>query len=100
MANAKRPAKIKQYKRKPLSNKRNSNQDVSAKLRKILGSAEGQKAYKRLREADAFFQQEQFSEAKRKLTPLIKKAPKVSEIQELYGLICYRLNDYAKAAFL
>ena len=53
---AKRPAIIKQYKRKPLSNKRNSNQDVSAKLRKILGSAEGQKAYKRLREADAFFQ--------------------------------------------
>ena len=34
---AKRPSKIKQYKRKPLSNKRNSNQDVSAKLRKILG---------------------------------------------------------------
>ena len=96
---AKRPAKIKQYKRKPLSNKRNSNQDVSAKLRKILGSAEGQKAYKRLREADAFFQQEQFPEARRKLTPLIKKAPKVSEIQELYGLICYRLKDYAKAAF-
>ena len=96
---AKQPSKIKQYKRKPLSNKRNSNQDVSAKLRKILGSADSQKAYKRLREADAFFQQDQFPEAKRKLAPLIKKAGKVSEIQELYGLICYRLNDYANAAF-
>jgi len=96
---SKRPTKIKQYKRKPLSNKRSSNQDVNAKLRKILGSAEGQKAYKRLREADAFFQQDQFPEAKRKLTPLIKKAGKVSEIQELYGLICYRLNDYVNAAF-
>ena len=95
----KRPPKIRQHKRKPLSNKRNSKQDVSVKLRKILGSAEGQKAYKRLREADAFFQEDQFRDAKRKLTPLIKKAGKVSEIQELYGLICYRLNDYANAAF-
>ena len=75
---AKRPTQIKQYKRKPLSNKRNNNQDVSAKLRKILGSADSQKAYKRLREADAFFQQDQFPEAKRKLAPLIKKAGKVS----------------------
>ena len=96
---SKRPTKIKQYKRKPLSSKRNSNQDVAAKLRKVLGSAEGQKAFKRLREADTFFQQEQFSEAKRKLTPLIKRAGNVSEIQELYGLICYRLNDFEKAAF-
>ena len=95
----KRPPRIKQYKRKALSGKHNSNQDVSDKLRKILGSVEGQKAYKRLREADTFFQEEQFPEAKRKLTPLIKKAANVSEIQELYGLICYRLNEYAKAAF-
>ncbi len=96
---AKRPNKIKQLKRKPLSHKRNSNQDVNAKLRKILGSVEGQKAYKRLREADTLFQQEQFEEAKRKLTPLIKKASNVSEIQELHGLICYRLHDYSQAAF-
>ena len=72
---AKRPAKIKQYKRKPLSNKRNTNQDVSAKLRKILGSAEGQKAYKRLREADAFFQQEQFFRSKEKTYTFNKKGP-------------------------
>ena len=96
---SKRPTKIKQYKRKPLSNKRNSSQDVSAKFQKVLGSAEGQKAYKRLREADTFFQQDQFPEAKRKLAPLIKKAGKISEVQELHGLICYRLNDYANAAF-
>jgi hypothetical protein len=89
----------KPYKRKPLAQRRNSYSDVKASLRKVLGPTNGQKAYKRLKEADAFFQQERFPEAKKKLTPLLRTAANVSEVQELHGLICYRTNDYQTAAF-
>jgi tetratricopeptide (TPR) repeat protein len=46
-----------------------------------------------------FFQQERFPEARKKLAPLVRTVPNVSEVQELHGLICYRINDYETAAF-
>ena len=86
------------YKRKPLSQKRKSNQDLSFKFSKVLGAANGQKAFKKLREADTHFQQEKFLEANKKLAPLLKSVPTIAEVHELHGLICYRLAEYAKAA--
>ena len=90
---------IPSLKRKPLSKRRNTNIDVASKLKKSLGSAEGKKALKKLSEADSEFAQENFSDALRKINPLLKSSKNIAEIQELHGLILYRLGKYEKAAF-
>jgi hypothetical protein len=86
-------------KRKPLSNRRNANNDLQAKMRKSLGAADAKKALKKLNEADADFAQERFADAQRKINPLLKSAKNIAEIHELHGLIQYRLGKYSKAAF-
>ncbi|MEG3586665.1 MAG: hypothetical protein VX353_05185 [Actinomycetota bacterium] len=86
-------------KRKPLSNRRNTNNDLQAKLRKALGASDAKKAFKKLNEADSDFAQERFADAQRKINPLLKSAKNIAEIHELHGLIQYRLGKYDKAAF-
>jgi len=86
-------------KRKPLSNRRNTNNDLQAKFRKALGASDAKKALKKLNEADSDFVQERFADAQRKINPLLKSAKNIAEIHELHGLIQYRLGKYDKAAF-
>ena len=92
-----RPKQV--LKRKPLSSRRNTNNDLQAKLRKVLGAADAKKALKKLNEVDSDFAQELFADAQRKINPLLKSAKNIAEIQELHGLIQYRLGKYGKAAF-
>lgn len=104
-ANAKNPPRSNKKKktkqalnRKPLGRRKKTNQDLQSKLRKTLGDSEGRKAIRKFTEVDNAFAKEQFAEAQKKISPLIKKLPTIAEVHELNGLIQYRLGNYVNAA--
>jgi tetratricopeptide (TPR) repeat protein len=67
-------------------------------LRTALGTAKGDRAEKRMREAGEAFRRGRFEEARRILRPIAETAPRVAPLRELYGLTLYRLGRWKQAA--
>ena len=84
-------------KRSPLPEGPRRLPDAEASLSRLLGSKDGRRAFKRLLDASAAFEQERFLDARQILIPLERQAPNIAEVLELSGLILYRLGRWREA---
>lgn len=66
-------------------------------LVRALGSARGEKANERLRDAAHAFERERYEEARGLLRPLAEAAPQAAAVRELLGLTYYRLGKWSDA---
>ena len=85
-------------KRKPISRGPMQLSEIQPRFKKSFGQEQGKKNLKAFFGSMRAFEEERFTDAGRKLRPLIKADHKIPEIYELYGLILYRKEEYADAA--
>jgi tetratricopeptide (TPR) repeat protein len=78
--------------------RRNVPQPVVAELASTAGSQRGAKLAGRLADATHAFERERYQEARRILRPLAEEVPDAVAVQELYGLVLYRMGQWAVAA--
>jgi Tetratricopeptide repeat len=71
--------------------------DAKAELVKALGTARGNKANDRLREAAYAFERERYADARTILKPIAEQAPQAASVRELLGLTYYRLGRWKDA---
>jgi tetratricopeptide (TPR) repeat protein len=71
--------------------------DVAAELRAAAPGRQGDKLTHRLGEATRAYEGDRYTEALSRLRELIKIAPRVPAVRELYGLTLYRLGRYKQA---
>ena len=85
-------------KRKPITRGPVHLGDIEPRFRKSFGQDQGKKNIKAFYQAIKAYEEERFTDASRKLRPLLKGNHKIPEIYELYGLALYRKGDYQDAA--
>ncbi|MCB1015092.1 MAG: tetratricopeptide repeat protein [Acidimicrobiales bacterium] len=71
--------------------------DARRELQAALGSARGDRANERLRDAAHAFERERYEEARKALKPLAEQAPGAVSVRELLGLTYYRLGRWKDA---
>lgn len=71
--------------------------DARRELIAALGSARGNRANERLRDAAHAFERERYEEARTLLKPIAEQAPSAVSVRELLGLTYYRLGRWKDA---
>src|SRR5579875_244659 len=82
----------------PGGRRRTIPRPVVEELSLTAGAARGEKLAERLADATYAFERERYPEARRMLRPLVEEVPASEAARELYGLVLYRLGQYAAAA--
>jgi tetratricopeptide (TPR) repeat protein len=78
--------------------RRNIPQPVVAELASAAGNQRGAKLAGRLADATHAYERERYQEARRILRPLAEEVPDAVAVQELYGLVLYRMGQWVMAA--
>jgi tetratricopeptide (TPR) repeat protein len=78
--------------------RRNVPQPVVAELASAAGSQRGAKLAGRLADATHAYERERYQDARRILRSLAEEVPDAVAVQELYGLVLYRMGQWAMAA--
>jgi tetratricopeptide (TPR) repeat protein len=82
--------------RAPLSTIKQRREPEDA-LHIALGDRDGTRAFTALVAASDALDNERFTHARKVLEPLVKQAPDVAEVRELYGLAFYGLREWTEA---
>ena len=83
--------------RPPLPSSPHHAPDPRTELRRVLGPERGRSAVRRFDNAAKAFRAERFKEALPLLTRLVRDAPEIADVRELYGLVLYRLGRFKDA---
>ncbi|MAW92642.1 MAG: hypothetical protein CL423_04735 [Acidimicrobiaceae bacterium] len=84
--------------RKPITRGPMQLGEMQPRFKKSFGAEQGKKNLKAFFDSMRAFEEERFTDAGRKLRPLIKADHRIPEIYELYGLILYRKEEFTDAA--
>ena len=71
--------------------------DPLVELVRVLGSERGKSAARRFEAASRAFRADRFRDALPLLTRLVRDAPDIADVRELYGLVLYRLGRFKAA---
>ncbi len=71
--------------------------DVAKQMDKIAGKEKGARGWRLFKRAAKEFQNEQFTDARKTMKPLIESYPNVADLHELHGLSLYRLGKWEDA---
>lgn len=72
-------------------------EDVRSDLETVAGSGRGPKLAARLEQAAEAYARDRYAEAARLTSGLVGEVPDVAAVQELHGLVCYRMGRWRQA---
>lgn len=83
--------------RMPLPGRPPKPLDVERMMVKVAGKEKGARGWRLFKRAAKEFQNEQFTDARKTIKPLIDAYPNASDLHELHGLCLYRLGKWDEA---
>jgi len=83
--------------RMPLPGRPPKPLDVERLMVKVAGKEKGARGWRLFKRAAKEFQNEQFTDARKTIKPLIDAYPNASDLHELHGLCLYRLGKWDEA---
>ena len=92
------PSKEQKRKRSSIPNVPHQLPEASKAFRKLLGEKNGARAFRKLGDAAAAFEEERFNDAQKILRSLNDRTFQIAEVVELLGLINYRLGNWEEAS--
>ncbi len=83
--------------RMPLPGRPPNPIDVEKQMVKIAGKDKAARGWRLFKRAAKEFQNEQFTDSRKTMKPLVESYPNIADLHELHGLCLYRLGKWADA---